>query len=414
MTFAGFRKQLNKANQFVSEKIGGAKGTELNDEFLDMDKRIETTSKFIEDVTTKTTEYLQPNPVTRSKLWTYAKIRTGNRSSVYPQPEGILGDTMQKHSRDLGTASDFSDALYDMGECFKTMADLKYALEDNIKQNFLDPLHQMKENEIKEVLHHKRKMEGRRLDYDCKKRQAKKSGGYTEEEINEAERKFNESKYSTEIAMYQLLSNEVENISQLCAFSKSLLTYHQQCADNLKNCCEQLERKRDLSSSKPKKKFEPTIVANDNDSIPPSPIHQTASTAENSGNFMNNFIGGFTEKAQKAIFSPTNNDSTWTSQPATAIQNNGNYLPTESTAYPSAPKESPFHIPNMQNTKNEVPHAEALYDFEAENSTELSFRSGDIINLVTKIDDNWFEGECKGRKGYLPITYVEVKVPLLK
>lgn len=40
MAFAGFKKQLNKANQFVSEKMGTAEGTKLTDEYLDMEKVI--------------------------------------------------------------------------------------------------------------------------------------------------------------------------------------------------------------------------------------------------------------------------------------------------------------------------------------------------------------------------------------
>ena len=38
MSFAGLKKQINKANQFLSEKVGGAKGTELESEFVDMER----------------------------------------------------------------------------------------------------------------------------------------------------------------------------------------------------------------------------------------------------------------------------------------------------------------------------------------------------------------------------------------
>jgi hypothetical protein len=33
MSLTGFFKQINKANQLISEKIGGAKGTDLDDRF---------------------------------------------------------------------------------------------------------------------------------------------------------------------------------------------------------------------------------------------------------------------------------------------------------------------------------------------------------------------------------------------
>ena len=59
---------------------------------------------------------------------------------------------MIKYGKDLGEQSNFSNALVDMGESLRQMAGIKYALEDNIKQNFLDPFSSIKENELKDVM----------------------------------------------------------------------------------------------------------------------------------------------------------------------------------------------------------------------------------------------------------------------
>ena len=58
------------------------------------------------------------------------------------------------------------------------------------------------------------------------------------------------------------------------------------------------------------------------------------------------------------------------------------------------------------------PCAEALYDFEAENDAELAFREGDKITLLSRVDDNWFEGKNRGKTGLFPVNYVRVIVDL--
>ncbi|VDK28297.1 unnamed protein product [Anisakis simplex] len=60
--------------------------------------------------------------------------------------------------------------MMDASEVYRQMADIKYQMEDNVKHNFLDPLAHLQQTDLKEVNHHRTKLKGRRLDYDCKKR----------------------------------------------------------------------------------------------------------------------------------------------------------------------------------------------------------------------------------------------------
>lgn len=45
-----------------------------------------------------------------------------------------------------------AQSMVEMGESMKQMADAKYSLDDNIKQNFLEPLHHLQTKDLKEVM----------------------------------------------------------------------------------------------------------------------------------------------------------------------------------------------------------------------------------------------------------------------
>ena len=53
----------------------------------------------------------------------------------------------------------FGSSLVESGEALKSMADLKYVLDDNVKQNYLELLHQLQSKDLKEVAHHRKKLQ---------------------------------------------------------------------------------------------------------------------------------------------------------------------------------------------------------------------------------------------------------------
>jgi len=224
----GLKKQINKANQYMTERITGVEGTRLDTEFQEMERRTDLFNELVDDLQIKTKEFLQPNPTVRVKMSAVkgiSKLSGQAKASTYPQPEGTLGDAMSSYGRklqDFDNNSVYSAALIESGEALKQMADLKYALDDNVKQNYLEPMHHTQTKDLKEVLHHRKKLQGRKLDFDCKKRK-----GEPDEVLRAAEEKFAESLQLAQLGMHNLLDGSgVEHISQLTQFAESLLEYH--------------------------------------------------------------------------------------------------------------------------------------------------------------------------------------------
>ncbi|XP_069415057.1 endophilin-A3 isoform X7 [Ovis canadensis] len=212
MSVAGLKKQFHKASQLFSEKISGVEGTKLDDEFLDMERKIDITNKAVAEILSKATEYLQPNP---------------------------------------------GSALIEVGESMKLMAEVKDSLDINVKQTFIDPLQLLQDKDLKEIGHHLKKLEGRRLDYDYKK---KRVGKIPDEEVRQAVEKFEESKELAERSMFNFLENDVEQVSQLAVFVEAALDYHRQSTEILQELQSKLQMRISAASNIPKREYKPRPI----------------------------------------------------------------------------------------------------------------------------------------------------------
>ncbi|KAF8367985.1 unc-57 [Pristionchus pacificus] len=383
MSLSGLRKQFNKANQYLSETMGAAEPTKLDDEFNEMERKVDVTYELITNMVAGVSEYLQPNPATRAKMATMgaiSKVRGTTKNAPYPQTEGMLAETMTNYGKKLGEDSDLGKALVDSGEAYRQCADIKYQMEDTIKRNFVDPLTHMQNNELKDVNHHRTKLKGRRLDYDCKKRKQTR-----DDELIQAEEKLEESKKLAEMAIFNVLSNDIEQISQLSALVDAQLDFHRQTSQVLEMLQTQLKGRIKEASCKPRTDHNPKPVLDMRTPRSRSP----APDGMNSGfdappSYASNGGGA-------AAAAPS-----WT--PAAAQM-----PPPKSAHQPAAPVS---HAPKAA--------AKALFDFDAQNEGELDFKEGDMIELITQVDENWFEGRnvSSGKAGLFPCSYVQVIVPL--
>lgn len=76
---------------------------------------------------------------------------------------------------------------------------------------------------------------------------------------------------------------------------------------------------------------------------------------------------------------------------------------------PTTTKKRPPPPPPKKNLSQFL-YAEALYDFLGQSQGDLSFKEGDLIQVVKKTDstDDWWEGKLNGVLGSFPANYCRI------
>ncbi|XP_033823818.1 endophilin-A3b [Periophthalmus magnuspinnatus] len=367
MSVSGMKKQFHKASQMLNERLLGAEGTKLDQDFLQMKRNVAVIHHMLHELLSKTTDFLQPNPAHRAKLSvlkTMSRFRgQGTSEGSYPQAEGMLGDSMVRYGHELGPSSEFGGALTGVGEALQQIGKAKEDLDTNVKCTFIDPLQHLHNTEIKGIKYQLKKVSGRRLDFDYRKRRRGKSSS---EKLQTAWDKFQSSKELAERSMFLLLQNDVDHLNNLSALVTSLLDFHRNSQHILQGLQANLQSRLTAASNQTERRYR---------------HRKSRSRSENSFRFYQ----------QPSITSATSSDQVIEipSRPGSPI-----------TCY--ADSVAPL----------DQPCCRALYSFKSERGEELNFDPGDIIILTNRIDENWFEGSIGTQSGLFPANYVDVLVPL--
>ncbi|KAI8636864.1 hypothetical protein BD408DRAFT_425437 [Parasitella parasitica] len=78
--------------------------------------------------------------------------------------------------------------------------------------------------------------------------------------------------------------------------------------------------------------------------------------------------------------------------------------PAPAAAAATTMSPPPYNAPSME---NKLGNAEALYDYNGENPSDLTLRRGDVIQLTELINDDWWKGTSNGKSGIFPRNYVK-------
>nr|XP_054589319.1 endophilin-A3b isoform X1 [Nothobranchius furzeri] len=369
MSISGMKKQFRKASQRLNERLTGAEGTRMDDDFQKLQKSVSVIDALVAELLSRTTELLQPNPAYRAKvgmLSTVSRIRGQARATGYPQTERILGNCMVSYGQQLGAASEFGGALTDVGGALQQIGQARDALNIIVKQTFIDPLQKLHHSELKQIKFQLKKLNSQRLDLDYKKRQ---QGKVAAGELQRAWDKFSWSTEMAERSMFVLLQNEADLVSLLAALISGLLDFHRNTQHILLGLHGNLQARLTAASNKPERRFRSrkVQVQGDHNSII-GLDHQPSDPAS-------------TSSGERHPVVPSG-----LSRPISDITDNNLVL--------------------------DQPCCRAMYSFLPSHDGELEFSEGDIILLVRQVDANWYEGSLGARSGLLPACYVDVLVPL--
>ncbi|KAM7003364.1 endophilin-A3b [Tautogolabrus adspersus] len=369
MSVSGMKKQLHKASQLLNERLMGAEGTKMDEDFLKMEKSVLVINSLLLELLPRTTEVLQPNPAYRAKLSmlnTMSRIRGQGRSVGYPQTEGILGDCMCQYGQELGATSEFGGALSGVGEALQQVAQARDALDVNVKRSFIDPLQELQDTELKEIRFQLKKLNGRRLDFDYKRR---RRGKVPVEEVRQAWDKFSSSKEQAERSMFVLLQSDVDQLRPLADLVSELLDFHRNAQRILLGLHGNLQARLTAASNRPERRYRPKKIR---------------IRSEHNGS-----LGFYHQPALPSTVSSAD----------------------EFTVLPSRPG-SPISCYADSRTVLDQPCCRAMYSFHPNQEGELDFNEGDIIILTNRVDGNWYEGALGSQSGLFPVSYVDVLVPL--
>uniref|UniRef100_A0A671RNB6 Endophilin-B2-like n=1 Tax=Sinocyclocheilus anshuiensis TaxID=1608454 RepID=A0A671RNB6_9TELE len=164
---------FSRAVQFTEEKLGQAEKTELDTHFENLLSRADCTKNWTEKIYRQTEVLLQPNPGARIEEFLYEKLDR----KVPPRPTNgeILGQFMLEAAKEFGPGTPYGSTLIKVGDCQRRLGGAEREFLQTSSISFLTPLHNFLEGDWRTISRERRLLENRRLDLDACKARLKKA-----------------------------------------------------------------------------------------------------------------------------------------------------------------------------------------------------------------------------------------------
>ncbi|XP_052722177.1 endophilin-B1-like isoform X2 [Crassostrea angulata] len=362
---------FNRAVQFTEEKLGSAEKTELDAHFENLLQRADKTKAWTEKILKQTESVLQPNPNIRMEDFVYEKLDKKKRDRV--NHHEVLGHVLVDGGNDFGPGTTYGNALVKCGQAQLRIGNAEREFIQTTSNNFLQPLHNFLEGDMKTIQKEKKILETKRLDLDASKNRLRKAKSTSqpqssqnspqnvlmmveeenpvrfhlaEADLRVAQAEFDRQAEITKLLLEGVSSAHAHHLRCLNDFIEAQLTYYAQCQNYISELQQQL-----------------------------GSYSHTSGVGNNSSNSLGAGISSG--------------------------------IPSSVPLQPSAPPQ----INVIAATPNiEKKQARVLYDYDAADSSELTLLADELITVYKTpgLDPDWLMAERGPQKGKVPTTYLEV------
>lgn len=240
---------LNRAVQYTEEKLGQAEKTELDAHFENLLQRSDKTKQWTEKLLRSSETLLQPNPSVRMEDFFYEKMDKKKRDR-YTNAEQ-LGQVMIDSGNDYGPGTAYGNSLIKCGQTQMQIGNAEKEFVQSACNNFLQPLKNFLEGDMRTIQKEKKILENKRLDLDaCKNRlrKAKTQAGQqqpdpymntvlveddavakAEADLRVAQSEFDRQAEITKLLLEGISSTHAHHLRCLNDFIEAQMNYYAQC-----------------------------------------------------------------------------------------------------------------------------------------------------------------------------------------
>ncbi|TGZ73429.1 hypothetical protein CRM22_001526 [Opisthorchis felineus] len=246
-------KKIERSNQYLTQKLTKAKGTDVGEEYKQLSALIDVYKGYFEEVKKRSMECLEPGANIRIRPTPTAEGSHNNpATNSYPHAEFLLGQCFEKYAKALDVDSPLGSALLSAGESYWQLTEAKKRAVEEARLRFVSLISETLKQDIKEIIALRKKAENRRLTYDAERSKVEKSKlAPNHPDYVEAQRQFQEAFESSHDAMANFLESDAEHIEMLSNFVSSQMSYFQDAQRVLSDLQTRLQSKLEEARNNP-------------------------------------------------------------------------------------------------------------------------------------------------------------------